>query len=132
MMLASDRTAIQNGLERGMRGGIIMARGCNAGQKASTPDMLETDSRLALLQDWLSRDLGLHPQRIEPASSDASFRRYFRAFCDATTFVVMDAPPGKEDVRPYLKVTQLLRSEEHTSELQSQSNLVCRLLLEKK
>ena len=109
-MLPSDRTAIQNGLERGMRGGIIMARGCNAGQKASTPDMLETDSRLALLQDWLSRDLGLHPQRIEPASSDASFRRYFRAFCDGTTFVVMDAPPGKEDVRPYLKVTQLLES----------------------
>src|SRR2546430_4060465 len=27
---------------------------------------------------------------------------------------------------------QYLRSEEHTSELQSQSNLVCRLLLEKK
>src|SRR2546430_7512488 len=27
---------------------------------------------------------------------------------------------------------RLLRSEEHTSELQSQSNLVCRLLLEKK
>src|SRR2546430_10446827 len=29
-------------------------------------------------------------------------------------------------------VLQLGRSEEHTSELQSQSNLVCRLLLEKK
>src|SRR5688572_32510686 len=29
-------------------------------------------------------------------------------------------------------VTRLERSEEHTSELQSQSNLVCRLLLEKK
>src|SRR2546427_3499931 len=29
-------------------------------------------------------------------------------------------------------VTQARRSEEHTSELQSQSNLVCRLLLEKK
>src|SRR2546430_11153921 len=28
--------------------------------------------------------------------------------------------------------TAMLRSEEHTSELQSQSNLVCRLLLEKK
>src|SRR2546427_1520204 len=28
--------------------------------------------------------------------------------------------------------TAFLRSEEHTSELQSQSNLVCRLLLEKK
>src|SRR2546430_11949446 len=30
------------------------------------------------------------------------------------------------------KLTGALRSEEHTSELQSQSNLVCRLLLEKK
>src|SRR2546430_13324449 len=30
------------------------------------------------------------------------------------------------------RVTQVVRSEEHTSELQSQSNLVCRLLLEKK
>src|SRR2546430_13693497 len=31
-----------------------------------------------------------------------------------------------------LSAPQLSRSEEHTSELQSQSNLVCRLLLEKK
>src|SRR5688572_32112298 len=31
-----------------------------------------------------------------------------------------------------LTMTSVLRSEEHTSELQSQSNLVCRLLLEKK
>src|SRR2546430_15369468 len=30
------------------------------------------------------------------------------------------------------RVTERTRSEEHTSELQSQSNLVCRLLLEKK
>src|SRR2546430_4786527 len=29
-------------------------------------------------------------------------------------------------------IRSILRSEEHTSELQSQSNLVCRLLLEKK
>src|SRR5688572_29807989 len=33
---------------------------------------------------------------------------------------------------PDAKPFQVLRSEEHTSELQSQSNLVCRLLLEKK
>src|SRR2546430_10131338 len=31
-----------------------------------------------------------------------------------------------------LEMNRILRSEEHTSELQSQSNLVCRLLLEKK
>src|SRR2546427_1127147 len=34
--------------------------------------------------------------------------------------------------RPPALARELLRSEEHTSELQSQSNLVCRLLLEKK
>src|SRR3990167_10234559 len=32
----------------------------------------------------------------------------------------------------YVEALKLKRSEEHTSELQSQSNLVCRLLLEKK
>src|SRR2546430_7306043 len=39
-------------------------------------------------------------------------------------------PGGREDV--CYAVVDLSRSEEHTSELQSQSNLVCRLLLEKK
>src|SRR2546430_9864902 len=34
--------------------------------------------------------------------------------------------------QPDRRVDELRRSEEHTSELQSQSNLVCRLLLEKK
>src|SRR2546427_3428689 len=34
--------------------------------------------------------------------------------------------------RPADRLTAAFRSEEHTSELQSQSNLVCRLLLEKK
>src|SRR2546430_10457922 len=34
--------------------------------------------------------------------------------------------------RQFLHAWRLTRSEEHTSELQSQSNLVCRLLLEKK
>src|SRR2546427_6072046 len=32
----------------------------------------------------------------------------------------------------FKQVDHIVRSEEHTSELQSQSNLVCRLLLEKK
>ncbi len=70
--------------------------------------MHDQDARLALIHEWLTRDLGLRPASIEPASSDASFRRYFRASVAGRTFVVMDAPPGKEDVRPYLKVTHLL------------------------
>src|SRR5688572_31442422 len=36
------------------------------------------------------------------------------------------------DVREAVARNKRIRSEEHTSELQSQSNLVCRLLLEKK
>jgi len=70
--------------------------------------MDEKDKRLTLLQDWLTDELGWHPDRVEPASSDASFRRYFRAFRNGETFIIMDAPPEKEDVRPYLKVTRLL------------------------
>jgi N-acetylmuramate 1-kinase len=70
--------------------------------------MPETDARLALIHEWLSRDLGMRPDRVEPASADASFRRYFRVFHQDATSIVMDAPPGKEDVRPYLKVTRLL------------------------
>jgi aminoglycoside/choline kinase family phosphotransferase len=70
--------------------------------------MPEKDARLALVHEWLSKELRLRPDRVEPASSDASFRRYFRAFRNGETFIIMDAPPGKEDVRPYLKVTRLL------------------------
>jgi N-acetylmuramate 1-kinase len=70
--------------------------------------MPENDARLALLQGWLARDLSLRPARIERASSDASFRRYFRVVCDDGTFIAMDAPPENEDVRPYLHVTALL------------------------
>src|SRR2546430_7118630 len=41
-------------------------------------------------------------------------------------------PPGRCDIGASPPRCRLSRSEEHTSELQSQSNLVCRLLLEKK
>src|SRR2546426_5563371 len=48
------------------------------------------------------------------------------AFPEAGQFVVkLDAPPESSPLPPQ-------RSEEHTSELQSPCNLVCRLLLEKK
>src|SRR5256886_7186461 len=40
--------------------------------------------------------------------------------------------PEKDGILACLLVAEMVRSEEHTSELQSQSNLVCRLLLEKK
>src|SRR2546430_5886303 len=47
----------------------------------------------------------------------------------AREFMTAAAESGVDGV---LLLPPYLRSEEHTSELQSQSNLVCRLLLEKK
>jgi len=71
--------------------------------------MSDADPRLALVRAWVE-ELKLAATRIEPASSDASFRRYFRVFHPAGSLIVMDAPPGREDVRPYLAVTALLES----------------------
>src|SRR5215469_7151413 len=70
--------------------------------------MSEDDPRLGLIDEWLSRELRLQQVRIAVASSDASFRRYFRVSSGAASYIVMDAPPDKEDVRPYLKVARLL------------------------
>jgi hypothetical protein len=72
--------------------------------------MTTHDARRAQLADWLARELGHAIDRLEPASEDASFRRYFRAWCGRRTYVAMDAPPGREDVRPYLVVSRLLEA----------------------
>jgi aminoglycoside/choline kinase family phosphotransferase len=72
--------------------------------------MHNPDPRLALVREWLTRDLRLNPERLEPASSDASFRRYFRVFLSDRTAVVMDAPPDRENVKPFIQVAGLLRS----------------------
>ncbi|MBK8535758.1 MAG: phosphotransferase [Candidatus Competibacteraceae bacterium] len=46
---------------------------------------------------------------MAPASSDASFRRYFRVWYDGQTRIVMDAPPAQEDCRPFVAMAQALR-----------------------
>jgi hypothetical protein len=71
-----------------------------------------------MIRTWLTRDLGWRVGSIKVASADASFRRYFRISRGdvdpagwaprADTLIVMDAPPGKEDIGPYLKITSLL------------------------
>lgn len=63
--------------------------------------------RVALLRDWLERELGLAGFTLEPASGDASFRRYFRlTLPDGTTRIAMDAPPEREDCRPFVAVAR--------------------------
>jgi N-acetylmuramate 1-kinase len=67
-----------------------------------------SDSRRDDLTHWVREDLGFTGSVIAPASVDASFRRYFRVTRGADTYVVMDAPPGKEDLGPFLKIAKML------------------------
>jgi N-acetylmuramate 1-kinase len=52
--------------------------------------------------------LGLRWGTLALASADASFRRYLRVQGEAGSFIVMDAPPPLEDVRPFVHVAGLI------------------------
>lgn len=60
------------------------------------------------IQSWLQR---VRPgsKNLSAASSDASFRRYFRTECDEVTYIVMDAPPSHENCAPFIHVSQWLQ-----------------------
>jgi aminoglycoside/choline kinase family phosphotransferase len=63
--------------------------------------------RLKLLKQWLGDELDFSDYSLKPASSDASFRRYFRVTHDGSSYIVMDAPPEKENTRPFVTVARL-------------------------
>ena len=69
---------------------------------------MSLDPRFDQLQTWLRTVAGIRDYEIAPASVDASFRRYFRVRYDATSRIVMDAPPAQEDCRPYIHVSSLM------------------------
>ena len=68
------------------------------------------DPRRAALAAWLRDALATTAFRLEPASEDASFRRYFRVHAGSRTRIAMDAPPPMEDCRPFVHVLGLLRA----------------------
>lgn len=78
------------------------------------------DQRLHALTFWLEQQLpalfahrgwqgSLHSELV-PASSDASFRRYFRWENGERSFIVMDAPPPQENCQPFVNMARLLQS----------------------
>jgi aminoglycoside/choline kinase family phosphotransferase len=72
------------------------------------PDL---DTRMEQLRGWLGARLGTDAFELKPASADASFRRYFRvSLGDARSWIAMDAPPEREDCRPFVQVAALMRS----------------------
>ena len=66
--------------------------------------------RLQEIRSWLE---ALYPGaefELLPASTDASFRRYFRVCIEGQSRIVMDAPPQFEDCRAFIHVAQLFRA----------------------
>lgn len=80
--------------------------------------MPDQDVRLQHLKVWLDEQLAIvyaaqgwgevPPATLVAASSDASFRRYFRWQGAGRSFVVMDAPPPLENCRPFVEIAGLL------------------------
>jgi aminoglycoside/choline kinase family phosphotransferase len=82
--------------------------------------MSPLDHRLAPLQQWTITALhrAIAPETAVPAnyalatwesvSGDASFRRYFRTHFDGRSYIIMDAPPEKESVEPFVDIAQRL------------------------
>ena len=73
---------------------------------------MKSDARLDVLHHWLAKRFGEGRFSLAPASEDASFRRYFRVSPadGSASLIVMDAPPDKEDCRPFLAVAELFRA----------------------
>jgi hypothetical protein len=63
--------------------------------------------RTRIVDEFLIR-AGWGAARREPLPGDASFRRYHRLSLDGRRALLMDAPPDKEDVRPYGRIARLL------------------------
>ncbi len=66
-----------------------------------------TDRAAARLQ-WTRIALDTADLQLERASTDAGFRSYWRSAGVTPSRIVMDSPPGQEDVRPWLRIRDLL------------------------
>jgi len=70
--------------------------------------MIDTARRTAA-EAWAAGILGWQTWTLEPASSDASFRNYYRISAGGQSFVIMDAPPERETVLPFIDVAARLQ-----------------------
>lgn len=69
------------------------------------------DERYQVVQQWLDNMDRFERYTMEPASADASFRRYFRIRQEGQSWIVMDAPPANEDCRAFVRIAQAWREQ---------------------
>ncbi len=67
-----------------------------------------SDLRQQAIINWLEEIYPNQQIKLESASEDASFRRYYRTLVDGNSRIIMDAPPEKEDIHPFIKTDLLL------------------------
>ncbi len=102
------------------------------------------DRRKQIIHNWIEYLYPNVPFRLESASSDASFRRYFRLFMNdrshSSSLIVMDAPPENEEIVTFchigrrfhrlgLNVPQILHTDEEQG-LVVMTDLGCRHYLD--
>jgi aminoglycoside/choline kinase family phosphotransferase len=83
-----------------------------ADESPKDPIHWSDEGRRVEFERWLA-SLAEHrvdASTLRPASADASFRRYLRidAPDEHTSYIVMDAPPPHEDVRPFVHIAGLI------------------------
>lgn len=69
-----------------------------------------TDARSSLRLHWARATLGHATLGLQRASTDAGFRSYWRTQGSTPSRIVMDSPPDQEDVRPWLRMRDLLET----------------------
>ncbi|KRG39602.1 aminoglycoside phosphotransferase [Stenotrophomonas pictorum JCM 9942] len=74
-----------------------------------TPDISSEDLRAQQRLDWARHALGDATATVHRASVDAGFRSYWRSQGTGASRIVMDSPPDKEDVRPWLRIHDLFQ-----------------------
>ena len=52
---------------------------------------------------------------LQPLAGDASFRRYMRVSLDGRTAMLMDAPPERENVKPYIAIAEYLHAQGYSA-----------------
>ena len=87
--------------------------GAAAAATALPPVTWPDTARKAAFDAWLAPLVGpqqLLPATLRPASADASFRRYLRVdTVQGVSRIVMDAPPDKENCKPFVHVAGLMK-----------------------
>jgi aminoglycoside/choline kinase family phosphotransferase len=72
--------------------------------------MHSATDRSETLRRFVAASLGDTTFALAPASADASFRSYWRVRAGAQSWIVMDAPPDKENLAPWLDIDRRLRA----------------------